>query len=126
MEVSGQLRAPAALPPGIQPQYSLYRRLGGPHSTYGRYGEDSLPGIEPRLLDRPALSLIAISTELTRLPIGRETERLQKKLVEKPLEKKTLRGLRIWRITIGWILGKCVLRIEGEWNYIRILSNNKL
>jgi hypothetical protein len=37
--VSGQLHAPAALPPGKSPRYSFYRRLGGPQSRSGRYGE---------------------------------------------------------------------------------------
>jgi hypothetical protein len=29
LEVSGQLHAPAALPPGKSPRYPFYRRLGG-------------------------------------------------------------------------------------------------
>jgi hypothetical protein len=33
MEVSGQLHAPAALPQGKSPQYSLDRRLGGPRAV---------------------------------------------------------------------------------------------
>jgi hypothetical protein len=37
--VSGQLHAPAALPPGKRPRYSFDRRLGGPQSRSGRYGE---------------------------------------------------------------------------------------
>jgi hypothetical protein len=37
--VSGQLHAPAALPPGKSPRYPFYRRLGGPQSRSGRYGE---------------------------------------------------------------------------------------
>jgi hypothetical protein len=37
--VSGQFHAPAALPPGKSPRYPFYRRLGGPQSWYGRYGE---------------------------------------------------------------------------------------
>jgi hypothetical protein len=37
--VSGQLHAPAALPPGKSPQYPLYRRLGGPQSRSERNGE---------------------------------------------------------------------------------------
>jgi hypothetical protein len=36
MEVSGQLHAPAALPPGKSPWYPLDRRLGGPQSRSGR------------------------------------------------------------------------------------------
>jgi len=38
MEVSGQLHAPAALPPGKEPWYPLDRRLGGPQSRSGRGG----------------------------------------------------------------------------------------
>jgi hypothetical protein len=51
MEVSGQLHAPAALPPGKSPRYLLDRRLGGPQSRSGRGGEEKnsqpLPGLEP-------------------------------------------------------------------------------
>jgi hypothetical protein len=39
MEVSGQLHAPATLPPGKSPRYPFYRRFGGPQSRSGRYGE---------------------------------------------------------------------------------------
>jgi hypothetical protein len=39
LEVSGQLHAPAALLPGKSPRYPFYRRLGGPQSRSGRYGE---------------------------------------------------------------------------------------
>jgi hypothetical protein len=50
LEVSGQLHAPAALPPGKSPRYPFYRRLGGPQSRSGRYGEVkfffTLPGFE--------------------------------------------------------------------------------
>jgi hypothetical protein len=37
--MSGQLHAPAALPPEKSPRYPFYRRLGGPQSKSGRYGE---------------------------------------------------------------------------------------
>jgi hypothetical protein len=37
--VSGQLHAPVALPPEKSPRYPFYRRLGGPQSRSGRYGE---------------------------------------------------------------------------------------
>jgi hypothetical protein len=51
MEVSGQLYAPAALPPGKRSCYVLDRRLGGPQSRSGRGGEEKNsklpPGIEP-------------------------------------------------------------------------------
>jgi hypothetical protein len=52
MEVSGQLHAPAALPPGKESLLQLDRRLGGPQRRSERGGEkkDSQPppGIEPR------------------------------------------------------------------------------
>jgi hypothetical protein len=51
MEVNGQLHAPATLPQGKSPFYTLDRRLGGPQSRSGRYGEEKNsqppPGIEP-------------------------------------------------------------------------------
>jgi hypothetical protein len=50
--VSGQLHVPAALPPGKNLRYPCYRRLGGPQSRAGRYGEVknfTLPGLEPPL-----------------------------------------------------------------------------
>jgi hypothetical protein len=60
MEVSGQLHAPAALPPGKSPWYPLDRRLGGPQSRSGRGGLEKNtqlpPGIEPQNPDRPARS----------------------------------------------------------------------
>jgi hypothetical protein len=40
MEVSGQLHAPAVLPPGKDSWYPLDRRLGGPQSRSGRGGEN--------------------------------------------------------------------------------------
>jgi hypothetical protein len=40
MEVSGQLHAPAALPPEEMPRYQLDRRLGEPQSPSGRCGEE--------------------------------------------------------------------------------------
>jgi hypothetical protein len=51
MEVSGQLHAPAALPPRKKPRYSLDMRLDGPQSRSGRGGEEKNsqppPEIEP-------------------------------------------------------------------------------
>jgi hypothetical protein len=40
MEMVIQIRAPAALSPGLEPQYPLDRRLGGPESRSGGYGEE--------------------------------------------------------------------------------------
>jgi hypothetical protein len=51
LEVSGQLHAPAALLPGKRPRYPFYKRLIGPQSRSGRYGEVkifTLPGLELR------------------------------------------------------------------------------
>jgi hypothetical protein len=51
MEVSGQLHAPAALPPRKRPWYPLDRRLGEPYSRSGHGGEEknsqSMPRLEP-------------------------------------------------------------------------------
>jgi hypothetical protein len=63
MEVSGQLHAPAALPPGKSPQYPFDRRLGGPQSRSGRYGEVTFfllyrdPQLPPPLVVQPVASL---------------------------------------------------------------------
>jgi hypothetical protein len=60
MEVSGQLHAPAASPPGKVPLVPLDRRLGGHHSRSGHGVEERNsqppPGIETRSSDRPARS----------------------------------------------------------------------
>jgi hypothetical protein len=60
MEVSGQLHAPAALPPGKETLVPMDRRLGGPQSRSGRGGEEKnsqpSPEIELYNLYRPARS----------------------------------------------------------------------
>jgi hypothetical protein len=60
MEVSGQLHAPAALPPRKEPGYPLDRRLGGPQSRSGRGVKEKNstppPRIEPPNPDRPTRS----------------------------------------------------------------------
>ena len=65
MEASGQLLVPAALPPGNKPRYPLNRRLGGPDSRYGRFGEGNnlfpLPGFEPRTVQPIAYLLYSLS-----------------------------------------------------------------
>jgi hypothetical protein len=53
MEISGQLHAPAALPQGKSPRYSLDRRLCGHQSRSGCGGEkisQLLPGLEPPII----------------------------------------------------------------------------
>jgi hypothetical protein len=59
LEVSGQLHAPIALPPGKELWYPLDRRLDGSQSWSGRREKRNfltLPGLELRPLDRPACS----------------------------------------------------------------------
>jgi hypothetical protein len=61
MEVSGQLRALDALPPGEEPWYPLDRRMGGPQSWSGRGVEEKnsqlLSGIESNhLIVQPVAS----------------------------------------------------------------------
>jgi hypothetical protein len=65
--MSGQLHAPATLPPAKESRYSLDRRTGWPQNRSGRCGEEknlALPGIEP-WWSSPLT--IAIPTELSRL-----------------------------------------------------------
>jgi hypothetical protein len=68
MEVSGQLQAPAALPPGKGPWYLLDKRLGGPQSRSGRGDEEknsqSLPGLKPLITQTVAQRY---TTELSQL-----------------------------------------------------------
>jgi hypothetical protein len=66
MEVSGQLHAPAALPPGKSPRYPLDRRLGGPQSRSGRFGEEKIldSNSDPSVFQP---ELVAITTTLSRL-----------------------------------------------------------
>jgi hypothetical protein len=54
MEVSGQLHAPAALPPGKEPLVPIGWGLGGPQSRSGRGGvgksSQPFPGLEPPII----------------------------------------------------------------------------
>jgi hypothetical protein len=56
MEVSGQLHAPATLPPGEEPLEPM--RLGGPQNRFGRGGEEKnshpLPGLESPIIQPTA------------------------------------------------------------------------
>jgi hypothetical protein len=74
MEVSCQLHAPAALPLGeiVTNIHSIRKRLNGSQSRSGRCEDNNLlpiPIIETRLHGGPACSLVAIPTELFRLPL---------------------------------------------------------
>jgi hypothetical protein len=86
--VSGQLHAPAALPPGKSPRYPFYRRLGGPQSRSGRYGEVNISyptGI--RTLAPPGRP--ARSQSLYRLSyLGSQNWQEKRKYSVKPLSPK--------------------------------------
>jgi hypothetical protein len=66
--MNGQLHALAALSKEKELPYTLHRRLGGPQSQSGRFGEERniwpLPAIDPWFLGRPSRSLVAVPTEL--------------------------------------------------------------
>jgi hypothetical protein len=67
MEVSSQLYAPAALPPRKEPQVPTDRRLGGHTAGLDAVAKRKIPNsCRESNLDRPASSLIAIPTELSR------------------------------------------------------------
>jgi hypothetical protein len=61
MEISGQLHAPALLPPRKSLWYPLDRRLGGPQRWFGRGGEEknsqTVPGLEPPIIQPVAQHL---------------------------------------------------------------------
>jgi hypothetical protein len=65
MEVSSQLHAPAALPPGKEPLVPFGQRLGGPQSRFGCGGEEKncqpLPGLESPIVQPVAQSLYRLS-----------------------------------------------------------------
>jgi hypothetical protein len=70
MEVSGQLHAPVALPPGKQPSVTIVQEAGLAPETFlilWRIEKNllPLPGIEPRHLSRPARSPVPIPTVLS-------------------------------------------------------------
>jgi hypothetical protein len=58
----------------------LYRRLGGPQSQTGHYGEEKylfpLLGIDPLFLGHPVFSLVSILTELSHLLENRVLTRI--------------------------------------------------
>jgi hypothetical protein len=63
LDLSGQLHAPTALPPGKAPplRYPLDRRLGGPQSRSGRCGEEKI--LDPtgtRILNSSVVQPVAI------------------------------------------------------------------
>jgi hypothetical protein len=73
MEIIVKLQEPAALPPGNNPVYQLYKRLDGPHSQSVRYEEEqnlsALPVFKPQFFVHTTRSLVATPTELSRILI---------------------------------------------------------
>jgi hypothetical protein len=70
MEVSGQLHAPAALPPGKKPLVPIGYEAGWAPEPFRTWWWIKFPapqGIEPETPDRRSRSLIAIPTEISRL-----------------------------------------------------------
>jgi hypothetical protein len=71
MEVSGQLHAPVALPPGKQPLYPLARRLDGPQSRSGGGGEEKnsqpLSGLETPIIQPVAQRY---TTDISQFPLS--------------------------------------------------------
>jgi hypothetical protein len=71
MEEGGQIQASAALYPEERAPSTLCRRLVGPLSQCKRCGEEKnhlfLLSIEPQYPDHPALNLVTIPAELSRL-----------------------------------------------------------
>jgi hypothetical protein len=70
LEVSGQLHAPATLPPGKELRYPLDRLLGGPQSQSWRCGEEKI--LDPSGTQTPTTwssspSPVTIPIELSRL-----------------------------------------------------------
>jgi hypothetical protein len=68
------LRSPYAR--GNKRRFTLSRRLGGPQNRSRGRGEDILflPGIEPRLLGRPDLNLVAILTEISQSTVTKKID----------------------------------------------------
>jgi hypothetical protein len=64
MEVSGQLHAPAALPPGKEPRYALDRRLDGPQSRSGRCGEEKNLYIERKQIWYEGVDRIQLAQDM--------------------------------------------------------------
>jgi hypothetical protein len=62
MEVSGQLHAPAALPPEKEPWHPLDRRLGGPQNRSGRGGEEK--NSQPRQESNLRTSIVQLVAQL--------------------------------------------------------------
>jgi hypothetical protein len=66
--VRDQFHVPAELRPEKICPYPLNRKLGGPHSQSGRFGEAvnalPLPGVKSRLLGRLAFSAVSLLTML--------------------------------------------------------------
>jgi hypothetical protein len=61
--MSGQIYAMVALAPGKSFRYPLDRRLGGPQTRFGRYGEVKI--LDPTRTRTPTLSIQSVSIRYT-------------------------------------------------------------
>jgi hypothetical protein len=92
-------------PRGKSPRYPLDMRFGEPQSQSGRSGEENnlliLLAIELRFLDRPASSLVVISTELSRLVDLNDSNKICKVIVRvfNKLSITPWRPMGEWSIT---------------------------
>jgi hypothetical protein len=97
MEVNGQPHAPALYSRGTGLRYALDRRLGGPQCRSGRCGERSLAPIGNGT--RPAHSLIAKSTELSRF-----SEQIMKLLMQLVISVHLTLSLLVPNILLSTLL----------------------
>jgi hypothetical protein len=70
MEVSGQLDAPAALPPGKEPTVPFGQEAGWLENRSGRYGEEK--HLNPTGYGTQVVQPVAIPTELSRGSLPQE------------------------------------------------------
>jgi hypothetical protein len=78
-----------------EPPVSIVRRLGGPQIRSGRYRKEkkSLPPVvKPRILGRPARSLVAVPTELSIGSTSTEREKSKENKPTKDMRTKTEEG----------------------------------
>ena len=97
MRVGGQLHAPAALPPGTETRYPLYRRLGGLQGRSARGREISPPpDFDPRT-GQPVASHYTNYGIPAHLGWSNKLKVLQKHRILK-LERKFITYKEIWNI----------------------------
>jgi hypothetical protein len=77
VEVSGQLQAPAPLPPGNSPRYLLNRRLDASRVSLDAERIIFTPTVmEPTFLGSPVSSVVIMLVQISRLPLPLRTSLL--------------------------------------------------